>query len=75
MGYDLRITRAPGFWEDGGISSEEWLSVIEGDPDLWLEDGRKTFARWRGPCTYPEPWFDWSRGSIQTKNPDPPIVE
>ena len=78
MGYDLRITRAPGFWadtEDGGISAEEWLSVIEEDPDLWIEEGRKTFARWGGPSKHPEPWFDWWRGTIKTKNPDPPIVQ
>jgi hypothetical protein len=78
MGYDLRITRAPGFWaasENGGISVEEWLRVIADDPELSLEEGRQTFARWRGPSKYPDPWFDWWRGTIKTKNPDPPIVE
>ena len=78
MGYDLRITRAPGHWaesEDGGIDAEEWLAVVAADPELSLESGRKHFARWSGPSKHPEPWFDWWRGTIKTKNPDPPIVQ
>jgi hypothetical protein len=27
-----------------------------------------------GPSKYPDPWFDWSHGNINTKNPDPAIV-
>ncbi len=78
MGYDLRITRAPGFWaetESGGINIEEWMRVVEADPELSLEDGRMGFAGWLGPSRYPDPWFDWWRRSIKTKNPDPPMVE
>jgi hypothetical protein len=78
MGYDLRITRAPGFWaeyEDGGITSDEWLAVIAADPELSLEPGREHFARWAGQSKYPDAWFDWWRGTITTKNPDPPMIE
>lgn len=78
MGYDLRITRAPGFWaeyEDGGISAQEWLAFIEADPELSLEPGHEHFARWAGPSKYPDPWFDWWQGTIKTKNPDPPIID
>jgi hypothetical protein len=78
MGYDLRITRAPGLWaasEDGGIGVDEWMRVIEADPELSLEEGRHAFARWRGPSRHPDPWFTWWRGTIKTKNPDPPMVE
>jgi len=78
MGYDLRITRAPGFWaesDSGGISVEEWQALIARDPDLTLEERRTTFARWRGKSKYPDPWFNWWNGTIKTKNPDPPIIE
>jgi hypothetical protein len=78
MGYDLRITRASGFWaesEDGGIGEQEWLDLISTDPELSLEPGRKRFARWAGTSKYPDAWFDWWRGTIKTKNPDPPMID
>lgn len=77
MGYDLRISRAPGFWaqdDSGGITEEEWLALVDEDAELSLEPGRTDLARWRGPSRHPDPWFGWSRGTIVTKNPDPPIV-
>jgi hypothetical protein len=77
MGYDLRITRAPGHWvevNDGGITADEWLTLIAEDPELSLEAGRKHFARWAGPSRYPDPWFGWWKGTIKTKNPDAPMI-
>jgi hypothetical protein len=78
MGYDLRVTRAPGHWtenEGHEITTEEWLNVIATDPELSLEPGREHFARWHGASKYPDAWFGWWRGTIRTKNPDPPMVQ
>jgi hypothetical protein len=61
--------------EDGGISAQEWLAIVDSDPELSLEPGGKYFALWAGPSKHPDPWFDWWRGAIQTKNPDPPMIE
>jgi hypothetical protein len=78
MGYDLRTTRAAGSWAESksdGIPAEEWLGVIADRPELSLEEGGKDLARRRGPSMHPDPWFDWSKGTIETKIPDRPIVK
>jgi len=77
MGYDLHITRAE-HWsdEEPAISAQEWLAYVQEDPELQLAGyNGPYFALWSGKSTYPDPWFDWSRGRVHTKNPDPPIVE
>src|SRR5262245_49815870 len=78
MGYDLHITRSSNGWFNNKgceIAADEWLAVVEQDPELRLAgyNGRY-FALWSGKSKYPDPWFDWSRGNIQTKNPDPPVI-
>ena len=77
MGYDLHITRAKNWAENEGakIRAEEWLQLVEADPELSLAaDNGDYFALWTGPSSYPDPWFDWWEGNVMTKNPDPPIV-
>ncbi len=78
MGYDLHITRATNGWSDHKgceISAEEWLTVVNADPDLKLAGyNGKYFTLWAGNSRYPEPWFNWSRGNVMTKNPDPPLI-
>ena len=78
MGCDLHITRA-GDWADAEsapITSEEWLSFVESDPELRLAgDNGPHFAVWSGKSRYPDPWFDWSDGQVHTKNPDPALIE
>jgi hypothetical protein len=77
MGYDLRITRA-----DCGVNGaslpiepEEWLEVVQADPDLELVGSMGPhFVRWSGESTLVEPWLDWSQGSVFTKNPDQALV-
>jgi hypothetical protein len=76
MGYDLHITRAE-HWYDGqaAISADEWLACVATDPELELAGfNGPYFALWSGPSRPEEPWFDWSRGRIHTKNPDPAMV-
>ena len=76
MGYDLHITRAE-HWsdEEPAISAQEWLAYVQEDTELQLAGyNGPYFALWSGKSTYPDPWFDWSRGRVHTKNPDQPIV-
>ena len=77
MGYDLHITRAADWSEaeELPITSAEWLAFVEADPELKLAGYNGShFALWSGKSRYPDPWFDWSRGRINTKNPDPPLI-
>ena len=79
MGYEIHITRAPhDYYENVGhhISAAEWLAHVEADPELKLAGyNGPHFALWSGQSRNPEPWFDWSRGNIHTKSPDPPTLE
>lgn len=78
MGYDIHITRAEDWAQNEGfeISADEWLKIIEEDPELSLEGvNGPYFAVWTGESTYPDPWFDWSGGNVYTKNPDEPMIE
>lgn len=72
MGYDLHITRKE-YWADEGqdIATEDWLALIEHDPELslWPENG-PYFAVWSGSSLHKNPWLDWSDGKIFSKNPD-----
>ena len=77
MGYELHITRAEN-WADNDdcpISLEEWLALVEADPELTIDpaNGSPT-ALWAGPSTYDDPWFNWSEGNVSTKNPDPAMI-
>ena len=78
MGYDLHITRAE-HWassEENPVTAEGWLAVVRDDPELTLAGYNGPYhALWDGPSEYPDPRFDWSDGSIHTKNPDEPIIE
>src|SRR5688500_5284834 len=77
MGYDLHITRADDWAQNDGaeISAEEWLALVQSDPELTLEPGAGPyFARWSGPSRYPDPWLDWSEGNVNTKNPDSALL-
>ena len=77
MGYDFHITRAES-WTEGErspITAEEWLGYVASDPELKLAGyNGPHFALWQGKSRHPEAWFDWYRGCITTKNPDPPLI-
>ena len=57
MGYDLRITRAVDWTSNRGleISTEEWMAIVEADPDLAPDPAHGPYAvrfgesRDRGP--------------------------
>lgn len=73
MGYDFHITRAKNWASNEGnrITAQEWLEVINEDPELIPSpEHGEYFVIWRGTTQYPETWFDWQDGNIGTKNPD-----
>jgi hypothetical protein len=77
VGYDLHITRRKQWSATGhDISAEEWLAYVERDGELRLrpEDGPHV-AIWSGPSELDDPWLDWSDGQIETKNPDPALID
>jgi hypothetical protein len=73
MGYDLHITRKADWTEEGGerITPEEWLSVLESDPELSraTDAGDALAGAWKGETLF---WFD--NGEITCKNPDEAII-
>jgi hypothetical protein len=77
MGYDLHITRRAN-WSDNGndIAVYEWIEIVKNDSELQLKpENGPYFAVWSGKSTLQEPWLDWSRGQIQTKNPDDALID
>ncbi|GAA5509159.1 hypothetical protein [Novipirellula caenicola] len=79
MGYNLYITRRKYHFEEEGpsITIDEWRAFVDADPELSFSHRDEALtAIWNGKCEYPDPWFAYSEdyGSIETKNPDVPIV-
>jgi hypothetical protein len=88
MGYDVHITRASEWSESESspISLEEWIALVAGDaemrltgvaeantPDAVLRYENPGLAIWtRAP--HGGIWFDYRRGRIVVKNPDPEIL-
>ena len=78
MGYDLYITRAP-HWPDSEahpITAREWLALVQSDDTLTITGVQGPYlAVWHGDSQYEEPWLDWERGRVFTKNPDVPLID
>lgn len=76
MGVEFHITRAE-LWaenDDNKISSDEWLKIINSDPELILSSRSGEFhAIWNGYDSDGEDWLDWSGGNIYTKWPPTPL--
>jgi len=90
MGYDLHITRKKnwdGFDREHGreISLDEWIAVVNADPDLRIEGYvnrrlrdesvfRQPLAAWTAYSKYrpddPGPALELSGGNVDAKNPD-----
>ena len=73
MGYDIRITRADDWSANTGaeISTEEWLKVVESDPELTADPANGPFAARYGEAS----WFDWYEGNVFTTDPDHATVD
>jgi hypothetical protein len=89
MGYDLHITRKDDWADPEGpeISFDEWMAVVNADPELRAEGGyvdrrlpdggtqRCALISWIVHSRYRKegdaPAFDFWRGDISAKNPDP----
>ena len=77
MGYNFYVTRRQNHFDEVGaeITEEEWRTLVERDPELTFNDPHNPLlATWSGESRYPNPWFHHRHGSIETKNPDPPII-
>jgi hypothetical protein len=78
MGVELHITRAE-FWaenEDSSISCEEWVQLIERDPDLQLDTKNGEYhAVWSGDKKHDDHWLEWFQGNISTKWPRRALYE
>ena len=73
MAYDVHITRASEWSQNEGqeITREEWLVQVQSDPELALDlQNGSCFAVWSKPSQNPDPWIDWFKGNLFTKNPD-----
>ena len=77
MGYDLHITRRKDWVDDGNdITQQEWIYLVHNDPELYFENEASPFmANWKGDSRYEDPWLSWSMGQIDTKSPDPLLIE
>jgi hypothetical protein len=77
MGYDVHITRR-AFWADAAdaISKEEWLAIVENDPELQFHpENGPVFAVWHDLDSPEASWLDWHDGNIYSKNPDDALLE
>ncbi|HUO10437.1 MAG TPA: hypothetical protein VM008_19175 [Phycisphaerae bacterium] len=85
MGYDLRITRKHHETEVPPISLDEWIALVDADPELRLDGRAQVQAPDGSIISYENPglaiwtpngvphagnWFDYRRGRIVVKNPD-----
>ncbi len=78
MGYDLHITRAEDWTQNLSwqISSNEWLSIIQEDPELVPDPHNGEFAViWKSAPRSEKGWFDWYQGNVFTTSPDRETVE
>ncbi|MFO1053888.1 MAG: hypothetical protein U1F36_16850 [Planctomycetota bacterium] len=68
MGYDLRITRAFDWNANKGleISANEWLRIVESDPELIPDPANGPYAVSFGGTR----WLDWYEGNVFTTDPD-----
>ncbi len=72
MGYDVHITRSDDWTRNAAhsIDSEEWLTVVDADPELRLDPDHGPFAAlWSGRGGRDAGWFDWYDGNVFTTNP------
>jgi hypothetical protein len=73
MGYDVYITRKKSWVDETGpvITVDEWLAYVASDHELRLDPASKKHGVILNiQCSDPDPWLEWSDGSIYTKNPD-----
>lgn len=76
MGYNLYITRREDWSEEGqDIAPDEWLSIVEKDPQLSIyERNGPYFALWKTSQSDIEYWLDWNDGNIYSKSPNQILV-
>lgn len=89
MGYDIHITRADEWFDSEArpIAKEEWLALIEADPELqpaqpnadgsslgYEMPGVAMWTAWSRAAAEDLPWIAYYEGRLMTKNPDREIL-
>lgn len=77
MGYDVHITRSDDWSKNAShaIAADEWLVVVDADPELQLDPENGPYAAvWTPKTGRNEGWFDWYEGNVFTTNPSRPAV-
>lgn len=77
MGYDLHITRKRDWASTEGpdITPEEWLALVQSDPELTLDPRNGPyFVIWSGPGAY-SCWLDYQQGDLFSKYPTDEFIE
>ena len=88
MGYDLHIFRGEEWSERDDIPTQEWLAAVEGARNLTLTGfveattpsgetlryDDPTLAEWSGHPSGMVRLFDFRRGQVIVKDPDPPTI-
>jgi len=78
MGYELHITRAPEWFqaEQCPIDLDEWLRIVEQDPDLVRQDsglpGFVVWTAWSQGGVHPPMWH--SEGCVVSSATETPVV-
>lgn len=79
MAYNFHITRARRWPESEfkAIEAEDWLALVEGDPQLTLTTNHGPyFAAWNAAGGEdPSGWLDWKDGEVFTANPSAALTE
>jgi hypothetical protein len=78
MGYDLYVTRKRDYGDKKGarITLEEWLALLDRDPELTPCNGTEMphAAWWSEPGEY-RCWLDYKKGNLYAKNPTPEFID
>jgi hypothetical protein len=79
MGYDVHVTRASDWTQNGGleIRADEWQAHVAGDPNLEPDstNGPNSVLWSARPEGKKDAWLDWSRGNVYSTNPDEALIE
>lgn len=77
MGYDLHITRRELWFQDGDdITIEEFEGCVRADSEFTYPSMMgANYADWKSAKTGAASWICWEDGRIDTKNPNPELID
>ena len=88
VGYDLHVIRGEEWWERGEIPAEEWRMAVDAADDLRMTGFVDTrtpagatlrftnplLVEWSGHPSRVAVQFNFDRGQVVVKDPDPPTI-